>query len=67
MGNWVAGAVLGLVGLFGLILASRAHEGALYVLGLVIFLIAVLLIFGLIARVTRNPPRRDGLGPAHEP
>lgn len=67
MGNWVAGAVLGVLSLFGLVVASRAHDGSFYVVGLLIFLVAVALIFALIMRATRNPPRHDDLGPAREP
>jgi hypothetical protein len=65
--NWVIGVVLGLLALFGLILASRAPGGASYIAGLVIFLVAIALIFALIVRATRNPPRREELGPAREP
>jgi uncharacterized membrane protein YhhN len=67
VGNWVAGAVLGVLSLFGLVLASRSHDGSLYVIGLLIFLVAVVLIFALVLRATRNPPRHDDLGPAREP
>ena len=67
MGNWVAGAFLGLLSLFGLVMASRAHDDSFYVVGLLIFLFGIALIFGLVMRATRNPPRHDDLGPAREP
>jgi hypothetical protein len=67
VGNWVAGAFLGLLSLFGLLMASRAHDNSFYVVGLLIFLLGVALIFSLVVRATRNPPRNDDLGPAKEP
>ena len=68
MGNWVAGAFLGLLSLFGLVMASRAHGNSfLRRRPADLPLFGVALIFGLVMRATRNPPRHDDLGPAREP
>lgn len=45
---WLLGALYGLIGLIGLLLASRAGTGLLYWLGLGVFVAAVLTIFGMI-------------------
>jgi hypothetical protein len=67
MGTWILGAVMGVVALFGLFLASRAQDGTFYYFGLAVFAFAVLFIFGMVVRATGQPPRRDDLGPAAEP
>ncbi len=64
---WVVGAATGLVALIGLFVASRAHEGAFYYLGLAVFALAVAAIFAMIVRATGQPPRREEFGPAAEP
>ena len=51
-GSWVLGGVVGLVGMIGLFLASRAADATLYWVGLVIFLFAVLFVFNLIVSHT---------------
>jgi cytochrome c oxidase subunit 2 len=47
-GRWAAGGALILVSLFGLFVASRAGHGTLYWTGLILFLVAVIAVFGLI-------------------
>lgn len=60
MGQWVLGALMGLLSLIGLLLASRAHEGALYVVGLLLFAFGVAFNYWLVARNTGKPiQRRD--------
>lgn len=58
MRQWVVGAVMGLIGLFGLLLASRGHEGVLYVIGLLLFALAVVVSYWLIIRNTGQPTQR---------
>jgi hypothetical protein len=53
-GSWVLGAVVGLVGMIGLFLASRADDATLYWVGMLIFLFAVLFVFNLIVAHTGN-------------
>jgi hypothetical protein len=68
MGSWILGAVMGLVALFGLFLASRAHDGTFYYFGLAVFAFAVLFIYGMIVRATGRPvARHDDFGPPAEP
>lgn len=54
IGNWVMGIIAGLVGLIGLLLASRATDDTAYWFGLAFFLFAVLFVWSLIARATRG-------------
>lgn len=56
MGDWVFGAIMGLVSLIGLFMASRAVDGMFYTAGLLLFLFGVLFIFTLIHRNTGHPP-----------
>ena len=55
MGQWVFGAVMGVLSLFGLFLASRAHDQMLFVAGFLVFLFGVGFIFWLIAKNTGHP------------
>ena len=50
IGPWVLGTAMGLVGLFGLALASAAEDTVFYGTGLALFLFGVLFVFGLIHR-----------------
>jgi hypothetical protein len=50
MGVWVLGAVMGVLGLFGLFLASAAMDDVFYGTGLGLFLFSVLFTFGMIHR-----------------
>lgn len=47
---WITGALMGLISLFGLILARLAVDGAFHFFGVLLFLFGVLMIFGLIAK-----------------
>ncbi len=47
---WIAGSAIGLLGLIGLYLASRAVDGGIYGFGLLLFLFAVLFDFWLMKR-----------------
>jgi Na+-translocating ferredoxin:NAD+ oxidoreductase RnfD subunit len=60
MGTWVFGAVMGVLSLVGLFVASRAHDQALYWAGLVVFAAGVAVIFWLIAKHTGHPTRQGG-------
>jgi hypothetical protein len=42
---WIMGGMFGLLGLVGLLQASRAHGGAMYWVGIFIFVACVLVIF----------------------
>ncbi len=64
MRDWIVGAVMGAIALFGLMLASQAHEGAFYWFGLALFALGVIAIFGMILRATGQPPRRGDLDPS---
>jgi hypothetical protein len=48
VGPWILGALLALLSLFGLFMASGARDGIFYGVGLAFFLFGVLFIFGLI-------------------
>lgn len=49
MNRWIAGAGIGLLGLIGLFSAANAGGGGGYVLGILLFIVAVLIVFRLIA------------------
>lgn len=48
-GKWITSALIGLLGFFGLLAASRAVDSAFYVVGWLMFFGAVAYIFGQIA------------------
>jgi hypothetical protein len=50
LSSWLVGALAAALGLLGLVLASRAHDGAVELFGMVLFLFSVLFAFGLIRR-----------------
>ena len=54
-GNWIVGGLIGLVGIFGLFLASGANDDAIYFFGLALFGFAVLFAFALIRRNVGRP------------
>jgi hypothetical protein len=58
------GAVMILVALLGLFLASRAHDTMFGYFGLAIFAFGVLFIFGMILRATKEAHRQDEPGRA---
>ncbi|HSD34065.1 MAG TPA: hypothetical protein VLE26_01500 [Alphaproteobacteria bacterium] len=49
--SWLVGIMVAAIGLLGLVLASRAEDGALALFGGALFVFAVLFEFGLIRRV----------------
>lgn len=55
MGQWIFGAIMGLLSLLGLFLASRSHDQTFYAVGLLFFLFGLGFIFWLIARNTGHP------------
>lgn len=59
MGNMILGALMGLVGLLGLVMASQAKDDAMYVAGLIFFLFGVLFAFAMIKRSFDGEPSRD--------
>jgi len=52
LGPWILGGIMGLLGLFGLFLASGAEDRVFYGSGLALFVFCVLFIFAMIARYT---------------
>ena len=50
VGPWILGALLALLSLVGLFMASGAEDDLFYGVGLVFFLFGVLFIFGLIKK-----------------
>jgi hypothetical protein len=50
IGPWILGGAMAVLGLFGLFLASAAHDRVIYGTGLALFAFGVLFIFGLIHR-----------------
>ena len=50
LSTWILGAVMGLISLMGLIMASAAVDRAFYYTGLLFFAFGVLFIFALIGR-----------------
>jgi hypothetical protein len=59
MAAFVVGAIMGVIALLGLFLASRAHDGMFYVFGLLLFLFGVVFIFSLIAKHTGQPEKAE--------
>ena len=49
---WLTGGMFSLIGIFGLLMASKAHDTVGYYGGLAIFVFAVLVVFFLIHRGT---------------
>ncbi len=66
--SWVAGAIMAVLALFGLVLASRAVDPPFYLFGLALFAFGVACVFGLIVRHTGGgqpaAPGRDDAAPA---
>ncbi len=60
MGAWVLGGVMGLLGLFGLVIASRAEEEMFAFFGYGLVALAIAVIFTLIHRYTGTPPEDGG-------
>lgn len=49
-GKWIAGGLIGLVGIMGLFVSAHAHAGAMYYAGLAVFVLAVLILFAMLKR-----------------
>jgi hypothetical protein len=68
IGRWVTSGVIGLIGILGLFVASRATDDTFYSLGLIVFVIAVAVIFYMIRRAFDEAgarPRGPGDTAAH--
>jgi hypothetical protein len=50
IGRWVANVIVGVIGLLGLFVASRATDNTFYAMGLIVFVLAVAFIFYSIRR-----------------
>jgi hypothetical protein len=48
--KWIAGGVIGLIGVLGLFFAAHAHSTTPYVLGILVFVVCVLVIFAMLKR-----------------
>jgi len=72
MAQWIFGALMGILSLFGLLLASRAEDGMFSVFGWLLFVFGLVIIFVLIHRATdperlQDPEQLQGDGdPARE-
>jgi len=49
-GKWIGGGIIGVVGILGLFLSAHSHGGAMYWVGLLIFVVAVLVIGAMVKR-----------------
>ena len=70
IGRWVTSGIIGVIGLLGLFVASRAADDTFYSLGLIVFVISVAFIFYLIRRAFDEAgarPRGPGDTAAHSP
>jgi hypothetical protein len=47
-GKWVVGGLVALLGVVALFMASNAHDGGMYLFGLIFFAAAVIFVFVLI-------------------
>lgn len=55
MAGFIVGGIMGVLSLFGLFLASRAHDGMFYMFGLLLCLFGIVFIFALIHKATAAP------------
>jgi hypothetical protein len=55
MEAFVTGALMGIIAVIGLFLASRAHDPMFYAFGLLLFAFGLIFVFGLIHRHTGKP------------
>lgn len=49
-GKWIAGGMIGLIGILGLFLAAKSHDATFYYAGLAVFALAVLIIGAMVKR-----------------
>lgn len=69
IGTWVTNGIVGVIGLIGLFVASRAADHTFYYMGLIVFVVAVGVIFFSIRRAFDQAgarPRGPGDTAAHE-
>jgi len=50
IGKWITNGIVGVIGLLGLFVASRATDDTFYAVGLIVFVLAVAFIFYSIRR-----------------
>jgi hypothetical protein len=50
IGRWITNGIVGVIGILGLFVASRATDDIFYAMGLIVFVIAVAFIFYSIRR-----------------
>lgn len=50
IGTWITNGIVGVIGILGLFVASRATDSTFYSLGLIVFVLAVAFIFYSIRR-----------------
>lgn len=55
MAAFVTGALMGVIAVIGLFLASHAHDTMFYAFGLLLFAFGLIFVFGLIHRHTGRP------------
>ena len=68
IGTWIANGIVGVIGLLGLYVASRATDDTFYAMGLIVFVLAVAFIFYSIRRAFDEAgarPRGPGDTAAH--
>ena len=49
-GKWIAGGVIGLIGVLGLFLSAYAHDATFYYVGLAVFVLSVLIVGAMVKR-----------------
>ena len=72
IGKWITNGIVGVIGLLGLYVASRATDNTFYAMGLIVFVLAVAFIFYSIRRAfdeTGARPRgpEDTAAHSHSP
>jgi hypothetical protein len=56
----IFGALMGVLSLLGLFVASRAHDPMIYAVGFLLFAFGIAFIFSLIAKHTGHPTKQAG-------
>ena len=56
MCQWIIGAIMGFLSLFGLFLAGNAHDGMFAFFGFMLCAFGLIAIFTMIHRATATPP-----------
>ena len=49
-GKWIAGGVIGLIGVLGLFLSAHAHDATFYYVGLAVFVLSVPIVGAMVKR-----------------